>query len=589
MSQFHYSAERSVQMLISILKHHNIKKIVASPGATNVTFVGSLQSDPFFEVYSSVDERSAAYIACGLAAESGEPVVLSCTGATASRNYMPGLTEAYYRKLPILAVTATQNENRIGHMVAQVIDRTQLPNDIAVLSEHVPVCHNADDEWSANIKLNRAVLALTYRGGGPVHINLATEYNRDYSIEALPPCRFIERSVYGHNMPELPKGRIAIWVGAHPHWNEELTKAINNFCDKHNAIVICDPSSNYHGEYRVDMALVMSQQRYSAEKIKADIQLGIHIGEITADYKSSHIISSAKRIWRVSKDGEIRDPYRKLVHVFEMEESDFFTYYADKSIADSTKEFLNTCKSEYASAISDFPDIPFSNLWIAKNTINKIPENSVLHLGILNSIRSWGRFEFPDYVDGYSNTGGFGIDGIMSTCIGGALAIPDKLHFLVIGDLAFFYDMNVLGNRHLPGNVRILLVNNGRGQEFRNYSHPGSQFGEEADRYIAAAGHYGKQSPDLVKHYSEDLGIKYLTASNKDEYMEVLPLFLDDQDKKSPILFEVFTSTKDENDALFLSENFVSDAKGALKSAIKSAMPTSVVNEIKKIMNNSHK
>ena len=82
---------------------------------------------------------------------------------------------------------------------------------------------------------------------------------------------------------------------------------------------------------------------------------------------SKIVISSARIIWRVSKDGEIRDPYRKLVHVFEMEESDFFTYYADKSIADSSKEFLNTCKSEYASAISDFPDIPFSNLWIAKN------------------------------------------------------------------------------------------------------------------------------------------------------------------------------------------------------------------------------
>lgn len=54
-----------------------------------------------------------------MAEETGETVVLSCTGATASRNYISGLTEAYYRKLPILAVTATQNENRIGHMIPQ--------------------------------------------------------------------------------------------------------------------------------------------------------------------------------------------------------------------------------------------------------------------------------------------------------------------------------------------------------------------------------------------------------------------------------------------------------------------------------------
>ena len=42
-----------------------------------------------FELYSAVDERSTAYIACGLAAETSEPVALSCTGATASRNYVP--------------------------------------------------------------------------------------------------------------------------------------------------------------------------------------------------------------------------------------------------------------------------------------------------------------------------------------------------------------------------------------------------------------------------------------------------------------------------------------------------------------------
>ena len=77
----YYSSERSVQLLISLLKQHGIKKIVASPGTTNLSFVASLQQDEWFEVYSSVDERSAAYLACGMAEESGEPVVLSCTGA----------------------------------------------------------------------------------------------------------------------------------------------------------------------------------------------------------------------------------------------------------------------------------------------------------------------------------------------------------------------------------------------------------------------------------------------------------------------------------------------------------------------------
>ena len=117
-----YTREKNTLILISLLKAHNIKKVIASSGTTNTAFVGSIQKDPFFEIYSCVDERSAAYVACGMAAESNEPVVLSCTGATAFLNYFPGLTEGYYRKLPVLAVSSTQDVSKVGHLTAQVTD-----------------------------------------------------------------------------------------------------------------------------------------------------------------------------------------------------------------------------------------------------------------------------------------------------------------------------------------------------------------------------------------------------------------------------------------------------------------------------------
>ena len=67
-----YSSERNVQILIGLLKANKIRKIVASPGTTNIPFVMSLQNDGDFEIYSCVDERSAAYMAVGIAAESRE-------------------------------------------------------------------------------------------------------------------------------------------------------------------------------------------------------------------------------------------------------------------------------------------------------------------------------------------------------------------------------------------------------------------------------------------------------------------------------------------------------------------------------------
>ena len=98
---------------------------------------------------------------------------------------------------------------------------------------------------------------------------------------------------------------------------------------------------------------------------------------------------------------------------------------------------------------------------MAQQTLPLIPENSALYLGILNSLRSWNFFDKPDGVEAYANTGGFGIDGGISSLAGAALASPEKLFFGITGDLAFFYDMNIFGNRHFASNIRLLLINNG--------------------------------------------------------------------------------------------------------------------------------
>ena len=193
MAQKFYTAEANQQILIALLKAHNIRKVIASPGTTNITFVGSVQNDPWFQVYSSIDERSAGYIACGMAAESGEPVVLSCTGATASRNYFPALTEAYYRQLPVLAVTASQHFGRVGQYVPQVIDRAPLPRDCAKLSVHIPVIHTNEDRWAYGVKINEALLELRHNGGGPVHINMETTYSNNFKIGDVPLQRIIHR------------------------------------------------------------------------------------------------------------------------------------------------------------------------------------------------------------------------------------------------------------------------------------------------------------------------------------------------------------------------------------------------------------
>ena len=155
-----YTVEKNVQLLVAHLKAHNIKKVIASPGTQHMAFLGSLQFDGSFEIYSCVDERSAAYMAVGMAAESGEPVVICCTGATASRNYLPALTEAFYRKLPIITVTGTHEQYLIGHLIAQQIDRNKTANDVVVHSELIERINEEGEYWDVEIKINRALRML---------------------------------------------------------------------------------------------------------------------------------------------------------------------------------------------------------------------------------------------------------------------------------------------------------------------------------------------------------------------------------------------------------------------------------------------
>lgn len=573
-----YTDEANIQILVSLMKHHGVRRVVASPGATNVTFVACLQRDPYFTVYSSVDERSAAYMACGIAAETGEPVALSCTGATASRNYLPGLTEAFYRKLPVLAVTSTQHLGRIGNMVPQVVDRTAEQNDVCRLSVQCPSVHDAEDRWACEASLNRALLELTRGGGGPVHVNLVTTYSGNFETGELPSARCIDRVGRGDGLPPLAGKRVAVYVGAHRAWGERLSAALDSFCERYDAVVICDRTSNYAGPFRVDAALVCSQLRSMPSAKRCDVM--VHIGEVSGAY----IGLSCGEVWRVDPEGVPRDPFKGLRYVFEMGEGEFFDSYSARAEPSGAHPYLDEWVAADASARSKIPELPFSNPWLAQNVGPMLPAGSVLHLGILNSLRSWNLFPLDPSIEGYCNTGGFGIDGCVSSLIGASLASPGKLFFGVVGDLAMFYDLNSLGNRHVGPNVRLMVVNNGVGTEFKNFNHKAAAFGDEADAYMAARGHYGRQSRDLLRHYAEDLGFEYLSASTKEEALEAAGRFTVPEPCERPMLFEVFTDSRDESDALETLYNLEVDAKGAAKQAVKSILGDKGIAAAKKIL-----
>lgn len=574
----YYSSEENILQLVALMKAHGVRKVIASPGNTNITFVASLQHDPYFQIYSSVDERSAAYLACGLAEESGEPVALSCTGATAARNYPSGLTEAFYRKLPVLAITSSQPFGREGQLFPQYTDRNVQFNDIVTMSVQIPIPHNSEERWANNIKMNKALLNLTKDGGGPVHINIATEFSHDFSVKDLPKVRVIKRYTLGDEMPVISANSVCIFIGSHKKFSAKLQDEIDEFCEKYNGYVLCDQTSNYKGKYRVLGSFLAGQADYYPVCRQND--LVIHLGEITGSYYNFR----NTQIWRVNLDGEVRDPFRLLTKVFEFDEERFFAYYNSQKQSAGNNSIFHEVQEEQKTLASKVPELPLSNIWMAQQTEPRLPEGSELHLGILNSLRSWNLFEVPNSVYSYSNVGGFGIDGGLSSCIGASLANPDKLFFGVFGDLATFYDMNVLGNRHIKNNVRLIVSNNGTGYEMHCAGSIGHDFGRDSDLYFSAGGHFGNQSRELLKHFAEDLGFEYIKAETKEEFLSHLEYFVSPEPHEKPILFEVFVNVDDDDKAYMATRFIEQDASSAAKSLAKSVLGEKGYKGLKKIL-----
>lgn len=540
-----YTDDKNAQVVLSLLKQYGIRKIVINPGTTNVPIARSVSQDDFFEVYSIVDERSAAYFAGGLAFASGEPVVISCTGATASRNYLPGLTEAYYRKLPVIALTSRHHTVDYSDLYPQLLDRTTSQNDVKRFDALLPYVKDNEDYKQCVFLVNKALHFAINKGGGPVHIDLTVSPKYSFTTKELPQVQKIDyfnaETLTANSLKKELKGKkVAIFIGAHKPFDHETQDEISEFAQRCDAPVFCDHTSSYKGANAL-LISVISDLRQT--KNKPD--LIIDLGSISGDYSASRLFSGVPT-WRLSEDGEFhnRMGVEKLEKVFEMSERMFFREM------NTTSPSSNAYYSELRKEVGEItiPNLPLSNTYVSSRLSKAIPNGSALHLSILNSLRNMDFFSLDDSLTVSSNVGGFGIDGALSTSIGQAAAFPGRLVFCLIGDLAFFYDMNALGMRHIGANMRILLINNGEGVEFRLNNRLESQWGDDTDEYIAAKGHFGN-----AELWVKSRGMVYLSAQTKEEFDQLLIEFANPEIGHfggRSVVFEVFTNVLDEQHAL---------------------------------------
>ena len=219
-------------------------------------------------------------------------------------------------------------------------------------------------------------------------------------------------------------------------------------------------------------------------------------------------------------------------------------------------------------------EIPWSAVYTTQQVMAQIPEGSLVHLANSTSVRICNFFPVKETVEVYCNRGTNGIDGSMSSFVGNSM-YHDKLSFLFIGDLSFFYDMNALWNRYIHKRIRIVVNNNEGGAIF--YSYP------SLENIPTLADNIAAEHTASVKSWAEDRGFLYYGCRTKDELQECLKVFFD-VTLEQPVVLECFTDKA--GDALVMKEfpmQFTNTSQ-SLKSNIASKLSPELKTAIKKIL-----
>ena len=514
-----FSSKKNVLETVALLKAHNIRDIVLSPGSRNSPFTLSVAAEPFFNCHTMVDERSAGYFALGIIMATGCPVALCCTSGTAVLNYGPAVAEAFYQHLPLIVISADRPSAWIGQMDGQTIAQHAVFGSMVLKSIQVPEIVTDEDKWHANRVLNEALNACLEKGCGPVHINLPiTEPLGDFSVETLPEVRVIRSTVAKSTIEKelealapshlkelaetlLKSPKVMLVVGQRLPAEDGLLDTLESLSANFGVLVLAEPLSNLQSQHFFQsMEALLSVK--TVETPTFLITLGGHVvSKALKNFLRTH--KPARHLHLTASD-DTPDLYQSLTDVVRGE-----PVLILKQLLHVLLEGSNVIKQvNNALRIKSFKgleQLPFSDLKATGYFIQALPEKAVLFIGNSSTVRNVQLFPLPAGCRVYCNRGTNGIEGTLSTACGFA-SVTTELVFVELGDLCFFYDLNILSNPSFPNNLRILLPNNGGGGIFHTINT--TEVTHNYQKFVAAS------HPNEAKLWVKAANLAYLRVGS---------------------------------------------------------------------------
>lgn len=527
-----------VKLLLAKLRDYGVKDVVLSPGGRDVVLGRALENNQqHFNIHYVLDERSAGYYAMGIANKTQKTTAVVVTSGTAASNLAPAMAEAYYMNLPLLAITADRYPEYHGIGEDQTIEQANMFEPMVRKSVNLTVAKGGLNDQFVNRLISDAILNTQY---GPTHINIS--FN---NLPTLAPIRA------AYELPRVKHVRRITALSGDNAWQEyadSLLKSkkilllyrqsykptpgqledINKFAQRYNVVIVADWLSNIYGPQVVhpfSALKSMSQSDFNKELLP-DIVISVGTKNVMNHPINFKLRGAPSfRHWDVEPHGELKDLYFKLTSVLHVDKDWFFEKFAELGKGHKNDEqYLNAWKAAEDKG-KPYTRTEYGNDFVVQQLMEKMPEKSLFHIGVgsafmlTHAVNTVPNKEFEVFL----NMGTNGIDGSASSFMGQvAVDNSDRLKFLLIGDVSFFYDMNSIWNKTLTGNTRILLVNNGGSSLLKHYGSKGS---------------YAPHSA-VAEGWVKTIGFKYMSASKKEEFVSNLQRFVSKED--APLFFEVF-------------------------------------------------
>ena len=514
------------QILVETMHFHGVNHAVVSPGSRNAPLIIAL-SRSRIKTHIVVDERSAAYVALGMAQQLKAPVALVCTSGTALLNYAPAVAEAYYQKIPLIVVSADRPQEWIDQDDSQTIRQFKALDQFVKRSYDIPArCDDDTAVWYAERIAHDAMMEATSLRRAPVHINvqlaeplngLTTEPYKLRRIHHFPSYDGICRDDIIKLKGQLLHKRVMIIAGF-MEMNEPLRQALNAIAVNDYAVVLTETISNMADDFTINaidrtlLAIDENDKRYYPDVV-------ITIGGAIVSRKIKAFLRKVKPDhWYVGLNDVTVDCFQSLTRRIEANPDTFIPTLFQDSL--TVKSFCTIWKDAHTAGLRRHHKYLEKIGWSDMKAYETIfdfyqqnhPDNLIMHFSNGTTIRYAQLFGDRVIAPNFCNRGVSGIDGCTSTAIGAAMVNGPAV--LITGDMSFLYDISALSAITPKLQLKIVVVDNGGGGIFRFIDSTSSL--PELEKYFVV-----KRNLDVEK-VAASFGIKTYRADNADSLFEQL-------------------------------------------------------------------